>query len=144
MAIRLSENTLRVAKRMSRIGREDALEVLVRARELEAHGQEIIHLEIGDPDFPTPSHVIEAGARALREGWTHYGPPAGLILESRLRKLAEEMTRRRKDTARIQGRSGRAINIFRYFCGSRARVSLAVKFPQMSPLTGKDLGIPET
>jgi aspartate aminotransferase len=92
MAIRLGEDPLRVAKRMSRMGREDALEVLVRAQELEAHGQEIIHLEIGDPDFPTPPHVIEAGARALREGWTHYGPPSGLPA---LREaIAEDVARR--------------------------------------------------
>jgi aspartate aminotransferase len=92
MAIRLGENPLRVAKRMSRIGREDALEVLARARELETHGQEIIHLEIGDPDFPTPPHVIEAGARALHDGWTHYGPPSGL---PELREaVAEDVARR--------------------------------------------------
>jgi aspartate aminotransferase len=92
MPIRLGENPLRVAERMSRIGREDALGVLVRAQELEAQGREIIHLEIGDPDFPTPPHVVEAGARALREGWTHYGPPSGL---PELREaIAEDVARR--------------------------------------------------
>jgi aspartate/methionine/tyrosine aminotransferase len=69
---------LRLAERMSRLGTESAFEVLVRARELEARGKEIIHLEIGEPDFPTPSHIVEAAAKALRDGWTHYGPPAGL------------------------------------------------------------------
>ncbi|MFB3921867.1 MAG: pyridoxal phosphate-dependent aminotransferase [Terriglobia bacterium] len=63
---------------MSRLGTESAFEVLVRARELEARGKEIIHLEIGEPDFPTAPHIVESAARALREGWTHYGPPAGL------------------------------------------------------------------
>lgn len=63
---------------MSRIGTESAFEVLVRARALEAQGKEIIHLEIGEPDFPTPRHIIDAGKKALDEGWTHYGPSQGL------------------------------------------------------------------
>src|SRR5262249_3871457 len=47
------------------------------ARALEAKGRSVIHLEIGEPDFDTPKHVIEAGKRALDEGWTHYGPTPG-------------------------------------------------------------------
>jgi aspartate aminotransferase len=70
-------NKLRLAERMSRLGTESAFEVLVRARELEARGKEVIHLEIGEPDFPTAPHIVEAAARALHDGWTHYGPPAG-------------------------------------------------------------------
>ena len=62
---------------MSRIGTESAFEVLARARALEAQGQSIIHLEIGQPDFPTPPHIKEAAKRALDEGWTGYGPTAG-------------------------------------------------------------------
>jgi aspartate/methionine/tyrosine aminotransferase len=78
---------------MSRLGTESAFEVLVRARELEARGKQIIHLEIGEPDFPTAPHIIEAAARALRDGWTHYGPPAGL---PQLREaIAEDAGRRR-------------------------------------------------
>ncbi len=78
---------------MSRLGTESAFEVLVRARELEARGKEIIHLEIGEPDFPTAEHIIEAAANALRGGWTHYGPPAGL---PQLREaVAEDAARRR-------------------------------------------------
>jgi aspartate/methionine/tyrosine aminotransferase len=69
---------LRLAERMSRLGTESAFEVLVRARELEALGNEIVHLEIGEPDFATAPHIVEAAITALREGWTHYGPPAGL------------------------------------------------------------------
>ena len=68
----------RLAERMSRLGTESAFEVLVRARELEALGKEIVHLEIGEPDFATAPHIVEAATTALREGWTHYGPPAGL------------------------------------------------------------------
>ncbi len=84
---------LRLSERMARLGTEGAFEVLVRARELEARGKEIIHLEIGEPDFPTASHIVEAAARALREGWTHYGPPAGL---PQLREaVAEDVSRRR-------------------------------------------------
>jgi aspartate/methionine/tyrosine aminotransferase len=63
---------------MSRIGVESAFDVLVRARALEAVGRSIIHLEIGEPDFNTPSHVIEAAKKALDDGWTHYGPTQGL------------------------------------------------------------------
>ena len=69
---------LRLASRMSRLGTETAFEVLNRARQLEKQGKEIIHLEIGEPDFDTPANVIEAGVDALHKGWTHYGPPAGL------------------------------------------------------------------
>ena len=66
------------AKSMSRLGTETAFEVLVRAKALEAQGKDIIHLEIGEPDFDTPSNITEAAVKALREGWTHYGPAAGL------------------------------------------------------------------
>jgi aspartate/methionine/tyrosine aminotransferase len=68
---------MRLAERMSQIGSESAFEVLARARALERQGKNIIHLEIGEPDFPTPRHVIEAGQRALDEGWTKYGPTPG-------------------------------------------------------------------
>src|SRR6476619_5136870 len=63
---------------MSRIGVESAFEVLVKARALEKQGKSVIHLEIGEPDFPTPKHVVEAGKQALDEGWTRYGPTQGL------------------------------------------------------------------
>ena len=69
---------LRLASRMSRLGTETAFEVLSRARALEKQGKEIIHLEIGEPDFDTPANVIQAGVDALHMGWTHYGPAAGL------------------------------------------------------------------
>src|SRR5436309_8064109 len=68
---------MRLAEKMSRIGTESAYEVLAKARELERQGKKIIHLEIGEPDFPTPPHVVEAGKRALDEGWTKYGPTPG-------------------------------------------------------------------
>ena len=69
---------MKLAERMSRIGTESAFDVLVRARALEAQGKDVIHLEIGEPDFPTPQHIIDAGKKALDEGWTHYGPSQGL------------------------------------------------------------------
>jgi aspartate aminotransferase len=69
---------LQLARRMSRLGTETAFEVLSKARALERQGRSIIHLEIGEPDFDTPSNVVEAGVSALRKGWTHYGPSAGL------------------------------------------------------------------
>ncbi len=73
-----TETQLRLAQRMSRLGTETAFEVLVRARALERQGKSIIHLEIGEPDMDTPANVVEAGVTALREGFTHYGPSAGL------------------------------------------------------------------
>jgi aspartate aminotransferase len=69
---------MKLASRMSRIGTESAFEVLRRARALEAQGRNIIHLEIGEPDFPTPRHIVEAGKAALDQGFTHYGPTQGL------------------------------------------------------------------
>ncbi len=69
---------MRLAKRLGRLGTETAFEVLVKARALEAQGRDIIHLEIGEPDFATPANVVEAASRALREGYTHYCPSAGL------------------------------------------------------------------
>ena len=69
---------LRLAQRMSRLGTETAFEVLVKARALEAKGRDIVHLEIGEPDFDTPSNIVEAAVTALHKGYTHYGPSAGL------------------------------------------------------------------
>ena len=83
------QKALRLAARMSRLGTESAFEVLVRARELEARGKEVIHLEIGEPDFATPHNIVEAATKALRDGWTHYGPPAGL---PQLRQAVAETT----------------------------------------------------
>ncbi|MCS7000552.1 MAG: pyridoxal phosphate-dependent aminotransferase [Bacteroidota bacterium] len=69
---------MRIASRISNLGTETAFEVLARAKALEAAGKDVIHLEIGEPDFATPPNIIEAAKRALDEGWTHYGPSAGL------------------------------------------------------------------
>ncbi|MER3468852.1 MAG: aspartate aminotransferase [Thermoflexus sp.] len=69
---------MRLAQRMSRLGTETAFEVLARAKALEAQGREIIHLEIGEPDFDTPAHIKAAAVRALEEGYTHYTPAAGI------------------------------------------------------------------
>ena len=67
-----------LANRMMNLGTETAFEVLAKARALEAQGQDIIHLEIGEPDFGTPQHIVDAGVNALRDGYTHYGPTPGL------------------------------------------------------------------
>jgi aspartate aminotransferase len=69
---------MKLAERMSRIGVESAFDVLVRARALEAQGKSVVHLEIGEPDFPTPAHIVDAAKQALDSGWTHYGPTQGL------------------------------------------------------------------
>jgi len=84
---------LRLAERMSRLGTETAFEVLNKARALERQGKEIIHLEIGEPDFDTPKNVVEAGAAAMRSGWTHYGPSAGL--PDLRQAIADEVSRTR-------------------------------------------------
>jgi aspartate/methionine/tyrosine aminotransferase len=78
MAPTLITHPLKLAGRMQRLGTETAFEVLIRARALEAQGKDIVHLEIGEPDFDTPGNIIDAGVRALKGGWTHYGPSAGL------------------------------------------------------------------
>lgn len=84
---------LRLAGRMARLGTETAFEVLNRARELERQGQEVIHLEIGEPDFDTPTNIVDSAVSALHAGWTHYGPSAGL---PELRQaIAEEVSRTR-------------------------------------------------
>jgi aspartate/methionine/tyrosine aminotransferase len=69
---------MKLAKRMSRLGTEGAFDVLVRARALEAQGHNVIHMEIGEPDFDTPQNVIGAGVSALQAGYTHYSPSAGI------------------------------------------------------------------
>ena len=73
-----AQNPLPLAHRMERLGTETAFEVLARAKALEREGKHIVHLEIGEPDFSTPQNIVEAAIRALRNGWTHYGPSAGL------------------------------------------------------------------
>src|SRR5437588_1904845 len=74
--------TITFARRMENLGTEGAFEVLARARMLEAQGKSVIHLEIGEPDFPTPENIIEAAYGALHADYTHY-TPAGGILEVR-------------------------------------------------------------
>ncbi|HEY1264927.1 MAG TPA: pyridoxal phosphate-dependent aminotransferase [Terriglobales bacterium] len=91
---RAIQHELRLAGRMARLGTETAFEVLERARALEQQGRKIIHLEIGEPDFDTPQNVIEAGAKAMRQGWTHYGPAAGF---PELRQaISDEVSRTRR------------------------------------------------
>ena len=86
---------LRLARRMARLGTETAFEVLVKAKALEAQGRDIIHLEIGEPDFDTPSNIIEAGCDALRKGFTHYGPSAGMM------ELREVIAQHVSETRRV-------------------------------------------
>jgi aspartate aminotransferase len=70
---------MKVAERMMRLGTESAFDVLAKAKQLEAQGRSIIHLEIGQPDFPTPPPICEAAFRAMKDGYTGYGPAAGLV-----------------------------------------------------------------
>jgi aspartate/methionine/tyrosine aminotransferase len=84
---------MRLATRMGTIGTESAFEVAARARALEAEGRDIVHLEIGEPDFDTPANVRAAAKRALDEGATHYAPFAGVPA---LREaIAEDATARK-------------------------------------------------
>lgn len=79
---------------MAGLGTETAFEVLGRARALEAQGRDIVHLEIGEPDFDSPSNVVDKGSEALRSGYTHYTPAAGIPA---LREaIAEEVSRTRR------------------------------------------------
>ena len=93
---------MRFADRMAKLGTETAFEVLVKARALEAQGRDVIHLEIGEPDFDTPGHIVEAAKSALDEGYTHYGPSAGL---PELREAIAE------DVAKTRGLSFKAEQI---------------------------------
>ena len=70
---------MQFAERMNRLGTESAFDVLAKAKNLEAQGRNIIHLEIGQPDFPTPFNICEAAFRAMKDGYTGYGPAAGLL-----------------------------------------------------------------
>src|SRR5579872_212472 len=70
---------IKFAERMSRLGTEGAFEVLARARRLEAECKQVVHLEIGEPDFATPDNIIEAGISALQNGYTHYTPASGIM-----------------------------------------------------------------
>src|SRR5258708_39922080 len=74
----LSTLKMHIANRISRLGTETSFVVLAKARELEAQGKDIIHLEIGEPDFDTAPNIISAAKKALDDGYTHYGPAPGL------------------------------------------------------------------
>ncbi len=76
-----------LASRMARLGTEKGFEVLARAKQLEAEGKEIIHLEVGEPDFDTPEHIRRAACEAINTGHTRYGPPAG---DSELRAVVAD------------------------------------------------------
>jgi aspartate aminotransferase len=84
---------VKLAERMSRLGTESAFEVLAKAKALEAAGKEVIHLEIGEPDFDTPDNIREAAVKAIWDGYTHYGPAQGL---PELRKAVAEVAGRDK------------------------------------------------
>jgi aspartate aminotransferase len=70
---------MRLAQRMSRLGTESAFEVLSQALALEAQGRDVVHLEIGEPDFASPAHVVAAAEQALADGHTHYVPSPGIM-----------------------------------------------------------------
>ena len=79
---------MRLSSRMEGVRGEGAFDVLVKARALEAKGHSIIHMEIGEPDFPTPVNIVEAGRQALADGWTKYGATQG---DPELREVIAEL-----------------------------------------------------
>ncbi len=84
---------VKLAERMSRLGTETAFEVLAKAKALEANGKEVIHLEIGEPDFDTPQNIIQATVKAMTNGKTHYSPAPGVPALREI--LATDMSVRR-------------------------------------------------
>jgi len=74
----MTHHTTALAERIGRMGTESAFEVLAKARALEAQGRSMIHLEIGEPDFDTPRHIVDAAIEALNDGYTHYVPAPGM------------------------------------------------------------------
>jgi len=84
---------MKLAKRMARLGTETAFRVLAKAQALEAKGIDVVHLEIGEPDFDTPKNISEAATKALGEGYTHYCNSQGIVpLRT---EIAKEMERTR-------------------------------------------------
>ena len=82
---------MNLANRMSLLGTESAFEVLAKAKALEALGKDIVHLEIGEPDFETPPHIKQAAVQALENGYTHYVPTPGIqeVRQSVARNVGE-------------------------------------------------------
>ena len=70
---------MKLAENLNRLGTETAFEVLARAAQLEREGKEIINLGIGQPDFKTPEHIVEAAVKALRDGHHGYTPANGIL-----------------------------------------------------------------
>src|ERR1700730_6240241 len=89
---------MRWAARMSQLGTESAFEVLARAKVLEEQGIDVVHLEIGEPDFATPPHIVAAAEAAIEDGYTHYTPSGGIpevravVAEHYTRRLGHEIT----------------------------------------------------
>jgi len=75
----LAVNENRLAAAISRLGAEGAFQILARAREIEATGRRVVHMEIGEPDFDTPDHIKKAAIESLSAHDTHYTPSAGIV-----------------------------------------------------------------
>jgi len=91
---------MQFANRLARLGTESAFEVLARAKQLEARGKSVVHLEIGEPDFDTPRNICEAAKKAIDAGYTHYCPSAG-IPEAR-KAVAEYFSKTRGVNAAVE------------------------------------------
>ena len=98
---------IELANRMSRLGTETAFEVLAKAKRLESQGKDIIHLQIGEPDFDTPENIINAGKSALDNGYTHYNPSAGYEdLKEEIKKYSKKVRDHDFDTNQVIVTSG--------------------------------------
>ena len=125
-----------LAGAMSRLGTETAFSVLARAKALEREGRDIIHLEIGEPDFDTPANIIEAAKRALDEGFTHYVPSAGIPEAREANRHRRGGVARYRHCARTGGHhAGRqARHVLRNHGAVRTRRRSAVPGPGISNL----------
>jgi len=93
---------MRLAQKMSRLGTESAFRVLAQAQALEARGIDVIHLEIGEPDYATPANIAEAAARAVKDGYTHYCNSQGIVqLRTAIAREIEKTRSIRVDPDRI-------------------------------------------
>jgi aspartate aminotransferase len=110
---------MRIAEWMDRLGTETAFEVLVKAKDLEAKGRNIVHLEVGEPDSATPANIVEAGVRALRDGKTNYAPSAGILeLQQAIAQHVDEPRRVNVSPEKVGGTPGAKPIMF--FCNSSA------------------------
>ena len=136
-------HTGELAAGVARLGTETAFSVLARARAMERAGRDVIHLEIGEPDFDTPAHITEAGIAALRAGETHYCPAAGIpeLREAAAAELTRTPRRGHRPRARARGQRRQAVPVLHHPRHLRARRRGHLPRPRLPDLrVGHPLG----